>query len=508
MLSTLSALAEAWQVAMTWEVLSLVLIGSLLGHIFGILPGLSGMVAVSILIPFTYGMSFATALAFLISILGAATIGSSIPAILVGIPGTSVSVMTVIDGHPLAKQGRPLYGITLAAVASAMGSVVSIVAFILLLPLFNRLFFLFGAPERFVFILLGLTTVAFSARGKAVNGLLGGAIGVLVSLIGFSRVAGGMRFTMGFDFLWDGIHSIPLFVGTFAIAEFIHIASGKTQAGVEAGSVTMKEPALKQMCDATMDVFRNWFLFLRCCVIGFIIGIIPGIGGSASQMITYTHAVQSAKDKSKFGHGDIRGVIGPEASTNAKDVGQLLPTFGLGIPGSVEMVVVLAAFMVHGVQPGTNLFVAHLDTVWLVIICLAIANILSSSFAIALGFKLVKWLQMPPIIYMSVILCFTMIGSYTAKFQFTDIALAFVFGVIGYLMKIYDVNRVTFVVAYILGRMLEQNFWQSVTIARGNYSIFIFNSAATIGIWVFMLFTFALYFWPDIKAIFAKKKAS
>lgn len=512
MISTILALGDACQAVMTWEILSVVVLGTIIGHVFGLLPGLSGMVAVSILIPITYDMSFVTALAFLISILGAGTFGGSITAILIAIPGTSTSVMTVIDGYPLAKQGRALYAIVLAGVASALGSLFSIVIFIVLLPLFNKMFFLFGAPEKFLFILLGLVTVAFSVKGQVINGLLGGVIGILVSLIGFSSVAGGLRFTMDIDQLWDGVASIPFFVGTFAVAEFIDIstkAAGLKKIAAKPGDIVeidSREPALKQVRQGTLDVLKHWFLFARSSVIGFIIGFIPGIGGSAAQMITYTHAVQSAKDKSKFGHGDIRGIIAPESANNAKDVGQLLPTFGLGIPGSVEMSILLGAFMIHGIQPGTNLFDTHLSTVWVVIVCLAIANILSSAIGITLGAKLVRWLQMPPVIYMSVVIGFALLGAYVTKYQFSDIVIAVIFGFIGYAMKIFGINRVTFVVAFILGEMLELYFWQSATVSRGNYSIFFVNSAATVVIWLLLLSSVIIYFRPELQAWFKKNE--
>lgn len=487
----ISAILEASQVVFQMHHILLIIGGSLLGHMFGLMPGLSGMIAVAILIPLSYNMGLATAMIFLISILGGGTFAGSITAILLGIPGQAMNAMTVIDGHPLAKQGKGVMAVGASATSSAMGSLLSLVILALTIPIISKIVLLFSPPEEFVIIVIGLIAIAMASRDAFVNGMIGGFLGILISFIGYNNIVGGLRFTYGLDYLWDGVPMIPVFVGLYAVTSFIDLGRQRGK------RITQQfEAEGKGLLEGVIAVFKNWFLWLRCSIIGMIVGAIPGLGGDTAAVICYSHAVQTEKNTENFGKGDIRGVIAPEAANNSKDGGQLMPTFGLGIPGSVAMAILLGAFLIHGIKPGTNMFAENLDIIWITLIAYAISNIFTSFFGMAAGAQIARLIMLPSATYMPIVVVLGMLGAYVSNYSMGDMIATLMFGVLGYALKVYNIPRVPFIIGYILGPLAEKFYFQSLQIARGSYFVFVNNSVTIIVLWALLIISMISYWQP------------
>lgn len=486
----MNALTEGLAVVFQWQNILLIVVGFLIGHLFGLLPGLSSLVAIAILIPWTYSMSLDAAMVFLMAIQGGGIFAGSITSILIGIPGQAVNAMTLNDGYPLGRQGRGAYAIAAAGTASALGSTFSVLLLALMIPFMIRILKLFSPPEVFVFVVFGLFCLAMASRGAYLKDLISGALGLLVSMIGFNNVVGGTRYAFGMDYLWNGLPMIGMFIGMFAVSEFISIAIQRS-GGIKAEIASRGFGAV----EGIKSVFKHWFLWLRCSIFGFIIGVIPGLGGVAASLVSYSHALQTEKNTQNFGKGDIRGVIAPESSNNAVDGGALIPTLGLGIPGSPVMAILLGAFILHGIRPGTNMFQDNLTTVWALLFAYIIANYLTSAFGIGIAEQLAKLLRLPPLTYMPVIVVVGLVGSYVANYDPIDLVTTVGFGILGYVLMVSGFSRLSFVIGFILGPLTEQYYFQSLQMWYGDYKVFLFHSPLAIVLWVILIVTQGLYWW-------------
>jgi len=492
----LSEAVEAASLVFRWPDCLLLVAGTLIGELFGALPGLGGVVAIALLIPLTYDMSMVQAMMLLMTAQGGCNFGGSISAILIGVPGTSVNAATCLDGYPLAKQGKAGIALGASATASALGAMFGIIILTVAIPIMYKIALVFGPPEILALIFLSMITIAAVSRGSLVKGLIAAGLGFLVSFIGFNRVLGGIRFTFGSSYLWDGIQLIPAVIGLFAVAQAIDLA-------VKQKGVSEKGHLYKGgIWEGIKSVFKEKWLFLRSSAIGTLIGIIPGVGGAVANWLAYGQAVHTAKDPEKFGKGDIRGVIAPEAANDAKDGGALIPTLALGIPGSAYCAVLLGAFLVHGIIPGPELFEQHMEVVWTIIFALVVSNILTSAVGIALGKQLVKITTVPGIILAPVVCILGLLGAFTVRLNVIDAFVALIFGIIGYFMTKYGFPKVSFLIALMLGYMAEKSFFQSLQMARGSYAIFITRPISL------ALFAIAIvsFLFPYIRSYLKRKK--
>src|SRR4030042_362224 len=338
------------------------LIGSGIGFWVGILPGLGGATTLALVIPFIYKMSPQEAIPFLLGMHSVVQTTGDITSILFGIPGEATTVATIVDGFPMAKKGEAGRALGAVLMSSLIGALFGAAFLALTIPVVRPLVLAFGSPEMFMVIILGLTCIAtLSGHGKRglLLGLMSGGFGFLCSLVGQDRQAGILRFTFGQLYLWNGLPLVPVMVGFFAIPEIIDLAvRGTSIAGnLPEGKLT------KGVWDGVRDTFRYFGLTVRCSFIGVGIGILPGLGGGVAQWLAYAPAAQSAKtpeDRAKFGQGDVRGVIGPGASTG-KEGGALVPTVAFGIPGSSAMAILMGAFLILGIVPGPDMLTKHLN---------------------------------------------------------------------------------------------------------------------------------------------------
>lgn len=444
-------------------------VGAVAGLILGALPGLF-LAGLTIGMTFTFGWQPGTAMFLMAGLMGAATEGGSVPAILLNIPGEAPNAATCFDGHPMARRGEAGRAVGLAAASSFLGAVIGMIFLMILLPFVKIIVLSFGPPEFFMLVVFGLLTVAYAARGNMLKGLVSAGVGVLLSLIGFSPVHGVMRFNLGSDhYLWDGIPLVPFFIGLFAIAELVnHVLRGDT---IAKGGERVKVGLLGAF-SGLFEVFHYWGTLIRSSAIGILAGIIPGIGGVLANFLSYSMAVQFSKSKEKFGEGNPEGIIASEASNDAKDGGSLLPTIIFGIPGSASMAVLLGAFILHGLQPGFFFVREHMNIVFVLIFGFVVANFLASLMAM-FGADLlarVTTLRIGYVVPAAFLLSIG--GAYAARENIWDVAIAILAGILGFAFNRFGFSLVTLVIGFLLGVRAEQSFVQSLQMSGGDYSIF------------------------------------
>ncbi len=461
------AFFESVAIMFQWQHLLLLIGGTLLGLVFGIIPGLSGAVAIAMLVPITYRMDIHAAMILLTSILSASAFGGSVTAILINIPGTSVNAATCYDGYPLARQGKAGYAIGASATACCLGACVGYALLAFSIPVMRAVVLAFGPPELFLLIIMGIVMIAVAIEGSTLRTLLSGALGLLLSFHGYVTVSGGARYTFGSTYLWDGIRLTPVFIGLWAVAGAIELM---LQGGVVAQERASVKGGVLQGC---LEVFRHWWLFLRCSVIGIVIGIIPGIGGAVSNFVAYAHAVQTSRHPEAFGKGNIEGVIAPETANDSKDGGALITTLALGIPGSAVMAILLGAFILHGIQPGVDLLTNHLSVVWIIILTMTLGDILTSAIGLVGANMLAKLTSIKVSLFLPSIVAVSLIAAYGENRNISDVFLALLFGVLGYVLRKVGFSRVALVMGLMLGKMAEETFFQTAQIGRGEFTAFV-----------------------------------
>jgi TctA family transporter len=440
-------------------VLAAMLIGVPIGIVFGLLPGLSGITAFAFLIPFTFGMEPFTALAFLLAAYAACSQGGSITAILLGVPGEVPNAATVIDGYPLAKAGRGGYAIGAALMASALGGLLGCVLLAVLLPVIQPVILSFASPENFLLALAGIVFIAILSAGAPLRGLIAGALGIFLSFVGYGPVEGVPRFWFGMEYLLDGLRLVPLALGLFAVPEILLLMSSGRSIG---GAGALGAIDFRQVIDGAAAVLRRPGLLLRSAGIGSLIGIMPGVGGATAPFVAYAAARQTSPDPASFGSGRIEGVIAPEASSNAKEGGALVPTLALGIPGSASMALLLGAFIVLGLQPGPEFLARHMDLAFGLALILAVGNLGSSALMFALSRILVHVTRVPGRVLAPVLFVLVLIGTYAAENNAYDVAFVFVFGALGVAMERLDYSRPALLLGFVLGEMIERYFHVSL----------------------------------------------
>ena len=448
--------------------LLLILLMVLFGMFMGIMPGLGGVITLSLLIPLTFGMDNLVAFMLLAAALGATNFGGSISAILINTPGSSVNAATLLDGYPMSRQGRASEALGAAAAASALGAIFGLVILTLTIPVMLEILLLFSQVEIFWLGIWGLTIIAMIVRQSVLSGLISAAFGFLFAMHGLNGLTASPRWTYGYTPLLDGFKLIPALIGLFAVAEMINLVSeGRTIAGKEIAEVSGDQ------WSGIRDVFANKGVFFRSSIIGVLIGMVPGVGGSAANYIAYFQAVQTAADPDSFGTGDVRGVIASEASNDAKDGGGFLPTLAFGIPGSASMAVMLGAFSFHGIVPGPRFFENNLDIVMVIILSLLLANVLTSVVGLALAKQLARVTRIDIHVLAPIVLVFAFFGSYALYNSTFDLVITLLFGVLGFVMLKVNMSRIPMILALVLAPIVEENFFRSLQISGGDYAVFV-----------------------------------
>ncbi len=467
-------------------------LGVVIGLVFGVMPGLGGTTAIALLMPLTYGMQAEHAMALMGGVMGAVSAGGSISAILINTPGTAPNAATCFDGYPMAQQGRAGAAIGAAAMASTVGGLIGVVVLIAVIPIVKSIVLLFGPPEFFMLAMMGITAIAVSTGGQFLRGLIAGAVGLMLSFIGYNAVSGGVRFTMDSDYLWDGIPLVPALTGLFAISEMIKLSVSGGTISKDAGKTR-----ITSVMEGVWAVFKHWKTTLQGSAIGTIIGAIPGLGGTVAGFLSYTAAMQISKSPETFGKGNIEGVIGPEAANNSKDGGALIPTLAFGIPGSAEMAVFLGVLVLHGLDPGPMLLIEHEGVMFSLILALSASCIIATLITLATA----RWMILITLVNVHLlvpaVVAISLVGVYALKEDIGDVVLAVVFGVIGYIMIRFQYPRITLVIALILGELAERSYHQSLNMSEGSIGIF-FTRGLSLSLFLVTLACLAI---PALRAL-------
>jgi putative tricarboxylic transport membrane protein len=447
------------------------LIGSLMGAVFGLLPGLGGILSMAIALPFSYGMEPMHAMFMFAGIMSSEGFGGAIPAILLNTPGTAQNAATCMDGYPMARKGEAGRAISIAATSCLMGSLGGVIVTMALLPIVKPLIYSFGYPEFFWMTLFGLITIVVAAKGNLLKGLAGGGIGALLSMIGYTEMFGVMRYTGDSNYLWDGIPLVPFVTGLFAISELIIYTS-------RGGSTArLKDYARgiswgKQAAKGIMDVLSRPLAAARSASIGSMVGIIPGLGGPVASFVSYTVAMKRSKDSKQFGKGAPEGILACEVAMDAKDGSALLPTVAFGIPGSPDQAILLGGFILHGLQPGPLMIRDHMDIVFALLFGIVISQVFLSGIGMLIAPVMARISLIPSRIIAPFVLMLVYFGAYMAKGNIFDVGLAFLAGVFGYTMRRSGFPLITVVMGFILGPLVERAFLQTLQMSDGNYSVF------------------------------------
>jgi putative tricarboxylic transport membrane protein len=442
------------------------MLGVVVGIIFGIIPGLGGATAIALLLPLTFGMQAEQAITLMGGVMGAVTIGGSITAILLNTPGTAPNAATCFDGYPLTRQGKAGMAIGAAVTASSIGGVIGAFILILLLPVAKNIILYFGPPAYFMLAVLGLTALT-AASSNLLRGLVGACLGLFIGFVGYDDMGGATRYAAGVDYLWDGLSIVPVLIGLFAIAEMLklYVMGGSIAKTGETGNL-----GVSGTLEGIKAAFRHFKVILSGSAIGAVIGTVPGVGGTVASFLSYSFTLQTSKDKQNFGKGDIRGVIAPEASNNAKDGGSLIPTLAFGIPGSAEMALFLGVLILHGMDPGPMLLLEREFTIFVLILALLAATLVSGVIVLLTARYLIKVTFIDSAILIPSVIVVSLVGAYALHNSIGDVFAAAFFGVLGYLMHRFDYPRITLVIALVLGGLMERNYFQTSLMYRGDWS--------------------------------------
>jgi putative tricarboxylic transport membrane protein len=454
----LTTLFDALANLLTLTHLSFLMVGVLLGLVVGVLPGLGGIAGLSLLLPFLYGMDTVSALAMLIGLVAVIPTSDTFTSVLMGIPGSSASQATVLDGFPLAKQGEAARALAAAFSASLIGGVFGALVLSGFVVIARPLILSFGSAELFMLTLFGLSMVGVLSGSSLAKGVAAAALGLCFGMIGAAPATGEYRMEFGSLYLMDGVPLVIVALGLFAVPEIIDLLRGGTTI---AGDGRLG----RGWWDGLRDTWRHRWLSLRCAGLGAVIGAIPGLGGSVVDWIAYGHVVQTSKDRSRFGKGDIRGVIAPESANNAKEGGGLLPTLLFGIPGSGSMAIFLAGMILLGLQPGPAMAERSLDITYTIIWSLALANVLGAGLCIALApgiarLTTVRYALVAP--FMLMVIAF---AAFQASRSLNDLLALLAMGLLGVLLKRFGWPRPAFLIGFVLSVLAETYLYQAVQFA-------------------------------------------
>lgn len=449
----MDAFFEGLRLVTAWPTFGLLLAGVAVGLYLGAVPGLGGMVGFSLLIPLTFGMDPVAAFALLIAMYAVTTTSDTLSSVLLGVPGTAAGAATVVDGYPLSQQGQAMRALGAAFTSSAIGGVLGAFALALSIPIVKPLILSFAPPEFFMLGVLGLIFVS-ALSGKAVlKGILAALLGVMITTIGYSTQGGITRYSFEINYLLDGLHIVPVVLGLFAIPEIVDLATKGSSIAGNRADVSHRG----QMWQGIRDALAHRWLVLRASIIGIYLGMMPGVGGSIADWVAYGHAVQGAKDRERFGKGDIRGVIAPEAANNSVKGGDLLPTVAFGVPGSAGMSILLGAFLIHGLRPGPEMLTTNLKVTFSMVWTLVIANIVGAAALMLWSRQLAKITFVRGHLIVPGIVLFAFMGAWMSGSTLGDWITLLVFGVIGVALRRGGWPRPPVVLGFVLGPIMETN---------------------------------------------------
>ncbi len=481
-MEVLNQLGTGFQVALMPMNLFYCFMGCLIGTMVGVLPGLGPTAAMSLLLPATFHVPPVSAIIMLAGIYYGAMYGGSTTSILVNIPGEAASVVTCLDGYRMARAGRAGAALGMAAFGSFIAGTVGILGLTLVAPPLVGFALRFGPPEYFALMCLGMVVLTFLSSSSMLRALMMACFGLIVGTVGQDVVSGSSRFTFGIMELMDGVGLIPVVMGLFGISEILLNLETKIDTDVFQTKVKGLLPTLE-------DWVRCKWALVRGTVIGFFLGILPGGGAILASFVSYAVEKRFSPRGDQFGTGMIEGVAAPESANNAAAQAAFIPLLTLGLPANVVMAMLLGALIIHGVTPGPLLMTQHSEVFWGVVASMYIGNAMLLVLNLPLIGMWVQFLRVPYPVMMPLIVLFCLVGSYTVGNSVMDVFFMLVFGVIGYLMKKLKYEAPPFILAFVLGPLLEYSLKQSLIISKGSFGIFVTRpiSAVCLGIALILL---------------------
>ncbi|MEO8279958.1 MAG: tripartite tricarboxylate transporter permease [Ideonella sp.] len=441
-------------------------VGVFLGCLVGVLPGLGSLIAISLLLPITYHLPPTGALIMLAGVYFGADYGGGTCSILLGVPGHAAAAVDVLDGYPMAQQGRGGIALFMKCVASFWGSAVGIVLLMFFAPILAEAALAFGPAEYCALMLLGLMAASTVGQGSPIKGVAMMVVGLILGVVGTDVNSGTIRFGFDIPELSDGVGLISIAMGLFAVAEVIKSA-GSTRV-----TTVVQKFGLRDQLPTKEDWSRSWGPMLRGSALGSFFGALPGTSGGMATFLSYAIEKRISKHPEQFGKGAIEGIAGPEACNNAGVGTAFIPTLTLGIPGDAVMALILAALTIQGIQPGPQVMTGHPELFWGLIVSFWIGNIFLVILNIPLIGMWVRLLQIPyPLLFPGIVL-FTCIGVYSTNNNVFDIWTLFVFGLIGYGMLLLRLEPVPLLLGFILGMPFEENFRRTLLLSRGDFAVF------------------------------------
>lgn len=477
-----------------WQNLLLIFVGTAIGMMFGALPGLTVTLAVTLVLPFTFDLSPESGIILLTGVYCAGTYAGSISAILINTPGTPSSAATAWDGYPMTQNGRSFEALSIALHASVLGGLISAVALIFFAPMLAKTALAFGPAERFALTFFGLTIIARVSGNSMSKGFISALFGLLIASVGVDPIMGVPRFSFNSFYLYGGIGMIEVFIGIFAVAEVFHQIGKRVEAGVHSKSDTQKKVM------RWSEIVPYYWTVVKSSVIGIVIGVIPGTGGSIASFIAYDEAKRSSKEPEKYGKESLEGIAASESANNGVTAATLIPTLTLGIPGNTVAAIFLGALLIHGLTPGPQLFVNQGGLMYTIMVSFIMANIVmyvQGRFALKWFDKII---DIPKGILLPVILIMCLIGAYTISNSMNSVIVALIFGVIGYAMIKFEYPTAPLVIAIILGSMVEESMRQSLILSDGSGMIFLTRPISLL----FLILTVFVTFSPLVMRLWRK----
>ncbi|HUF43483.1 MAG TPA: tripartite tricarboxylate transporter permease [Verrucomicrobiae bacterium] len=486
----------AFQNIATLERMMFLFGGVLMGLALGAMPGLGGLVGLAILLPFTFDMDPYAAFAVMIGLISVTSTADTIPSVLFGVPGTAASQATIMDGHPMAKNGEAGRAFGAAYTSSLLGGLLGALILALSIPILRPIVLAFGSPEFFMMGILGISMVAVLSGNAPLKGLIAGALGLAIGMVGMDPQTGVIRWSFGQLYLWDGIPLVPIALGIFAIPEIVDLLIRGTRIA------DVPKEAMKGVTTGIMDAFRHWLLVLRCSAIGVWVGAVPGLGASVVDWFAYGHAMQSEKGATtSFGKGDVRGVIAPESANNAKEGGGLIPTIAFGVPGSASMALLLGAMTIQGLTPGSSMLTTRLDITYTMIWSLAIANILGSGLCLIFTNSLAKIALVRINLIAPLVIAVVFLAAFQATAHFGDLWSLVAISFFGWFMKRFGWPRPPVILGLVLSGIIENYLFISVSRYGGGFLL------RPIVLIIMLLVVISLFFGVRMTATAGAKKA-
>ncbi len=451
--------------ALSLQYLTYAFIGCVLGTLIGVLPGLGASAGTAILIPLTFHLDATGAIIMLAAIYYGAMYGGTITSVLINVPGEAASVVTCLDGYQMARQGRAGTALGIAALGSFVGGIFAALALAIVAPPLARFALSFGPPEFFALMFLGMCLVTGLAGQSLVAGLLMTILGLLLALIGIDPVRGAPRFTFGIPELYDGLGFVPVVMGLFGVAEILLV--------LESPYRQVIDTQIKGLWPSRAEWKRSGGAIARGTVLGFVLGLIPGVGAVIPTFMAYIIEKRLSKHPEKFGTGVIEGVAAPETANNAYANASMIPLLVLGVPSSPTIAILMGAFIINGLTPGPFLFKERPDLVWTVIASFFTGNVILLILNLPLVGLWARLLKLPYQYLCAGTLLFCIVGAYSLKGAVFDVGVMLVFGVIGYFCRKLGLPLAPAVLALVLGPFMEKSLRTSLEMSGGDFGIFL-----------------------------------